>query len=442
MSLIDQLLAGTLADPDGGPPLAVPTRSVVIAESLAGGEDELVRGLDLGRRLAVVSDPDTRAAMGGRVERALAAVATVEPVVLPARPHADDVTVARLRRAAASADGLIAVGSGTINDLCKCAAAEDRKPYAVFGTAPSMNGFTSVNAAITVAGHKKSLPARAPVGVFLDLGVLAAAPPRLIRSGLGDSLCRPTAQADWLLAHLLFDRPYRAAPFALLAEDEPGLFAESAALMAGDLTAMARLARTLVLSGFGMTICGGSYPASQGEHLVAHCMEMTASGLPESFHGEQIGVTTLAMARLYEMLLAGGPPRVDATAVDAEMLTDHFGADLGASCWREFAPKVLDAKAAADLNDRLAAQWHDIAERLASILLPARELECVLEAAGAPVTARALGWPVPLFDAALRHAREIRNRYTVLDLAGDCGLLDGFARAAMESEEALARGSA
>jgi len=29
-----------------------------------------------------------------------------------------------------------------------------------------------------------------------------------------------------------------------------------------------RLARTLVLSGFGMTICGGSYPASQGEHLM------------------------------------------------------------------------------------------------------------------------------------------------------------------------------
>ena len=30
----------------------------------------------------------------------------------------------------------------------------------------------------------------------------------MIRSGLGDSLCRPTAQADWLLAHMLFDRRY------------------------------------------------------------------------------------------------------------------------------------------------------------------------------------------------------------------------------------------
>ena len=98
---------------------------------------------------------------------------------------------------------LIAVGSGTINDLCKYAAHLDRKPYAVFGTAPSMNGYTSANAAITVNGLKKSLAATMPAGVFLDLAVLAAAPPRMIRSGLGDSLCRPTAQADWLLSHRL-----------------------------------------------------------------------------------------------------------------------------------------------------------------------------------------------------------------------------------------------
>jgi glycerol-1-phosphate dehydrogenase [NAD(P)+] len=316
MSLLDQLLDGTLADPDGGPPLQVPTRSVAIASSLAGREQELVRGLDLGGRLVVVSDPTTREVLGARVEDALASIAEIQSLVLPDRPHADDAAAARLRAATAAADALIAVGSGTINDLCKYVAAGAGKPYAVFGTAPSMNGYTSVNAAITVAGHKKSLPAAAARGVFLDLQVLAAAPPRMIRAGLGDSLCRPTAQADWLLAHLLLGRPYREAPFALLAEDEAALFAEPAALLSGDLAAMARLARTLVLSGFGMTLCGGSYPASQGEHLISHYMEMMAPSLPEAFHGEQIGVTTLAVARLYEALLDGPPPRVAATALD------------------------------------------------------------------------------------------------------------------------------
>src|SRR6185295_9183520 len=126
--------------------------------------------------------------------------------------------------------------------------------YVVFATAPSMNGYTSMNAAITIDGHKKTLPAAAPLGVFMDLEVLAAAPPRMIRAGLGDSLCRSTAQADWLLSHHLLGTPYRHAPFALLADDEPALLDAPEALLRGDLDAMRALARTLVLSGLGMTI--------------------------------------------------------------------------------------------------------------------------------------------------------------------------------------------
>ena len=76
------------------------------------------------------------------------------------------------------------------------------------------------------------------------------------------------------MAHLLFDRPYRTAPFRLLEGDEAQLLARAAALVAGDIAAMEVLARTLVLSGLGMTICGGSYPASQGEHLISHFVDM------------------------------------------------------------------------------------------------------------------------------------------------------------------------
>ena len=110
-------------------------------------------------------------------------------------PHADEETVAKLVETTQDAEALVAVGSGTINDICKYSAANTGKPYVVFGTAPSMNGYVSENAAITIHGHKKSLPARAPLAAFLDLGVMAAAPARMIRSGLGDSLCRSTAQA-------------------------------------------------------------------------------------------------------------------------------------------------------------------------------------------------------------------------------------------------------
>ena len=67
---------------------------------------------------------------------------------------------------------------------------------------------------VNEAGHfpevcKKSVQAQGAAAVFVDLEVFAAAPPRMIRSGLGDSLCRSTAQADWLLAHRLLATGYR-----------------------------------------------------------------------------------------------------------------------------------------------------------------------------------------------------------------------------------------
>ncbi len=426
---LTRLLEGRFVDPDDGRPLAAPIRNVVIAESLAGREAELVDGLGLGGRLAVVSDATTREVLGRRVEGALRKLAEVDPVVLPDHPHPDLDTAERIRGATRDADALIAVGSGTVNDLCKYASAEGKKPFAVFATAPSMNGYTSVNAAITVHGHKKSLPAQAAAGVFLDLEVLAAAPVRLIRAGLGDSLCRCTAQADWLLAHLLLGRPFREAPFALLAGDEEALLGAPEALVAGDLDAIRRLVRTLVLSGFGMTICGGSDPASQGEHLISHYADMMGDpAWPRSFHGEQIGVTTLTMARLQARMLARPAPRVYASAADEASLILHFGVEVGRACWQELRKKQVDPGAAIQLNRRLAERWEGIRARIGAIHRPPEQLREILERAGAPTSPEQLGWPRGFYAQAVRHAREIRNRYTFLDLAADAGLLDRAAR--------------
>jgi glycerol-1-phosphate dehydrogenase [NAD(P)+] len=428
--VIRRLLDGRYPDPDGGDVLRVPTRAVVIADSLAGDEAALVRQLGLGRTFAVVSDTVTHDVLGARVERALAAIGPVTSLVLPGPPHADEATAALVGRETAHVDALVSVGSGTLTDLTKHAAARAGKPCVAFGTAPSMNGYTSPSAAITVGGLKKSLPAVAPAGVFLDLVILAAAPPRLIRAGLGDSLCRPTAQADWLLAHLVRGEPYREAPFALLAADEPGLLAEPEALLRGDRTAVARLARTLVLSGLGMAVCGGSYPASQGEHLISHYADMLGSpDWPAAFHGEQVGVATLAMAALQERILGGPPPRLGPTCTDEPALVRHFGPTLGPACWRELSSKRLDAAAAEALTGRLTEAWPTIRARLAPVTRTAAELRGVLVRAGAPVSPEAVGWPRAFFRDAVLHAREIRSRWTFLDLAADADRLEAFAGA-------------
>lgn len=419
---LGQLLRGEWPDPDGGPPIRIPVQSVAIERSLSGLEAALVAPLRLGRRIAVVSDTTTRAVLGERVERALAGLAPIVPVVLDGQPHADARTVEIVRRACAHADALIAVGSGTINDLCKYAAAKDGKPYAVFATAPSMNGYASKNAAITIDGHKMSLPAVSPVGVFMDLGVLSAAPARLIRAGLGDSLCRSTAQADWLLSHHLRGTPYRRAPFALLAEDEPALLDDPEALLRGDLEAMRALARTLILSGLGMTLCDGSYPASQGEHLISHYIDMFApAGRKAYFHGEQVAVATLTMARIQEEVLAAGPPHLRSELIACAELQRRFGAEIGESCWREFAAKHMTQAAEARLERHLADHWDDICDSVGRAMIPAERIHGVLQRAGCPTGPTQIGLSPAFYATAVRNARFLRDRYTFLDLADDSG---------------------
>ncbi|HWA19617.1 MAG TPA: sn-glycerol-1-phosphate dehydrogenase [Devosia sp.] len=420
---IEALLEGRYVDAETGRPVTVDTRKLVVRESLAGNEADLVGELGFGRRLAIVGDARTFAALGERVAKALAGRFDVQPIVLPGYPYPDDETVGMLRSATHSADALIAVGSGTINDLTKYSSALDNKPYAVFATAPSMNGYTSLTASISQHGHKLTLPAIAPVGAFFDLEVLANAPKRMIRAGLGDSICRSTAQTDWLLSHLLLDTPYRQLPYDLLAREEPALLDLADDLVRGSIEAMRVLVRTLILSGLGTAIVGSSAPASQAEHLVSHYLDMLSpADRPAVFHGEQVGVTTLSVARLQEDMLEH-PPVLQPDRLTEADITSHFGEELGRSVWPEFAAKRLDAAKADELNHRIASGWSEVVSRLTRSFLPSSRIAAVLDAADAPVSPEAIHSDRAFYRSALLHAREIRNRFTVLDLLAASGRL-------------------
>lgn len=427
--MLAQLLDGGWPDPDGGEPIRFPALSIVIAETLRDREADIVGALGLAAPVAVVSDQITYDVLGSRVARALARLGGVTTVVLD-RPHADAGTVQALRNACAATGALVAVGSGTINDLCKAAAAADRKPFVVFPTAPSMNGYASANAAITVDGHKQSLAAALPRGIFVDLTVLADAPPRLIRAGVGDSICRSTAQADWLLSKHVCGTPYRSAPFALLLPEEPLWQQAPEALLRGDLRSIAALTRTLLLSGLGMTLCGGSHPASQAEHLISHCVDMFAPASRSAFlHGEQVGVATLTMARIQQIIIDGPPPRAHATGMTQDALRSRFGPLLGDSCWEHFRRKHLTDTGAARRSTDLAERWSAIRDAMARVLLPVESIAGTLRRVGAPTLPAEIGLGDAFYADAVRNARYLRDRYTFLDLADDAGRLDALTSA-------------
>ncbi len=202
------------------------------------------------------------------------------------------------------------------------------------------------------------------------------------------------------------------------------LLAQVDELLSGSPDAMRALTRTLVLSGFGTAIVGSSAPASQAEHLASHYIDMLApASRPMVFHGEQVGVTTLSVARLQRAMLAERPV-LHADTESTAAIRARYGPELAGSVLEEFEHKRLDRRGAEMLNDRLASDWTTIRDRLDAVLLPVAQIEAALQTVGAPLTAADIHLDRGFYEAALRHGREIRNRYTVLDLAASSGLLD------------------
>jgi glycerol-1-phosphate dehydrogenase [NAD(P)+] len=427
--VIDEVLTGRWTDPETGRPASVPFETILLAESLEGMEADLVAELKLGGRIAVVSDENTVEAMGRRVASALRGIATVDDVVLPSDLAADEPTIARVQELTRHADAIVAVGSGTLSDTCKYATFKDGRPYAVFGTAASMNGYAASTASITLAnGFKTSLPAHAPRGIFLDLAVSAAAPAWLSAAGLGDSLCRPTAQVDWWASHRLLGTPYSNTPYALQGEDEGPMLKTAPELATGDVTAVGILQRVLTLCGLGVCFTGVSNHGSMGEHQVSHWIDMFAGDRhPGTIHGQQVGVASLAIARLQHRILAmETPPRVGPTRIDEAGIMRRYGPEIGPMCIAESRKKALDAAGAEAFNARLQALWPELRRELLAFTLPVETMRSALAAAGGPTIAAEMGLAPDLWRSSMKYAREIRGRWSFLDLADDAGLLDEF----------------
>lgn len=427
--IIDDILAGRWVNPETGRPATVPHGRIVLSESLDGREADLVQALELGPGLTVVADTQTWDAQGRQVAKALAALGPVETVILD-HPKADQAHIAMLTDRLADAEGIVAVGSGTINDLCKYVAARTGRRYGVFATAASMNGYTSTTASITLEnGLKVSLPAAAPAGLFIDLSVSAAAPTHLAAAGFADSIVRSVAQVDCWLAHRLLGAPYSQAAFTLQEEDEAELLGRAGGLPRHDLPANGYLQRILTLCGLGVALTGSTNHGSMGEHQISHYIDCFAGDRhPGTLHGQQVGVGVLTMARLQDAMLASdGPPVLKATHIDEADMARRMGDAIAAQCRRDIAPKIFGPAATEALNQRLAEIWPELRREMDAFRIPTAELERLLLAAGAPTTARDLGVPADFYREATLHCREMRNRYSFLDLAADAGVLADFA---------------
>ena len=190
---------------------------------------------------------------------------------------------------------IVAVGSGTINDLCKRMAEEVGERYVVIGTAASMDGYTSFGAAITKDGMKQTLSCKAPLGCLIDTEIAAAAPKEMAASGYADLIAKLPAGADWMLADLIGSEKIHPQAWDFVQDSLRKALSNPQGVAAGDIDEIAGLCKGLIMSGFAMQAMGSSRPASGTEHQISHYWDMEDlcfNGQPVS-HGFKVGIGTL-----------------------------------------------------------------------------------------------------------------------------------------------------
>ena len=432
MEHIEDVYLGRWVNPqtgEAGP--RAPVDKILIAESIDGAEADLARSVGIGDSTAMVADANTWDAAGSRIARNLTRNGfSVSEIILDGKPHATvheaDALALRLK----DFSSVIAVGSGTVNDLTKFVTANDNRPYCVFGTAASMDGYASTTASMGLpSGLKISLPAHAPKGVFLDLGVIAKAPARMTAAGFGDCLCNSVARIDWWMSHKLLGSKFWVEPYLIGEPDNGKLDAHAEGLTEGDITAVGYLVRALVLSGLGVAFTGVSNHGSMGEHQISHYIDCFAGDRHKgTLHGEQVGVATLSMGRIQQWFLEQErPPEVRATRVDGTDMARRMGADIAAQCESEYRQKALDENGAARLNERLQEIWPQLRRECRELVDPVDSMIAKLNQVGGATSGAELGLPSDFYREAVRHAHEMRNRFSFADLACDAGLLDAFA---------------
>ena len=436
-----------------GNPVDLGIQEILVGEGAGGELPALLDRLEANggwKRgpIAVICDSHTRAAAGHLLD-AVTARHQLTICLLHAGHEGDLVPDERaigcaLVAVPAQTTLLISLGSGTITDLTRYIAFRLHLPFVALPTAPSVDGFTSSVAPLILGRIKTTVETAAPLAVLADSGVLAAAPKRLLRAGIGDLAGKLIARSDWLASSIVNGEPrcdYIIDKVDGYVRSSLELDEAAAASVAGS----ERLFEGLDVSGLGITLVGTSRPASGAEHHISHFLEMQheRGNAPRLYHGESVAVGTYLASMLYHRLIdrqfaeleesVARARRADSATRTGEearvaLIRRLFGesGELLVGRYREGRPD--DGRRKRTL-DALAPRWDSFTASIRAHLPPLHEVAASFDRVGVPYDPVKLGISRDIVHAALLCAKEVRTRYSVLTLLDELGLLEAEAEA-------------
>ena len=389
------------------------------------------------KRAFVFSDVNTFAAAGERALEILdnAGIEYTSYVISDAHLMPDEKSVGSVvMHYDYSADVIVAVGSGVINDIGKMLSLTTGKPNIIVATAPSMDGYLSNSSCMDRDGLKTTIYTKCPDAIIGDTEIMENAPMQMLAAGLGDVIAKYTSILEWRISSVV-NGEYYCETIADIVRGAVQVCVDNAdALMARDARAVEEVFYALLVSGVAMAYATVSRPASGMEHYVSHAFDMRhlAYGTPIRLHGLQCGVGSLELIRLYGRLKSISPSKEKALAFvssyDYEqwksVIREFYGKAAEAVIENEKIEQKYSVERHAERIDRIIDSWDKILDMISEELPDASEIESILKRMGAPTELADLGLDEKLRTTLFKATKDIRLKYVLSHLAWDLGIED------------------
>ena len=334
-------------------------------------------------------------------------------------------------------DLVVAVGTGSINDMCRFFSYQMKVPYAIVATAAPMDGFASSGAALMVDNIKQTIPAQTPLFIIGDTDILCGAPARMISAGLGDLLGKFTCLNDWRISKIINDEYYCDTVVNLVKDCIDNVLKNADKAASRDPKVIGDIMEGLVLTGVAMSFVGNSRPAAGCEHHLNHYWEAIEiqNGQIPVLHGIEVGLAEVVILKMTEFLRESRPDfdaarakakQYDQSAWEAKM-KEVYGTASDAIIELEHEAKKNEPEGRLKRIDKIEENWDEIVKLMDDYMPTSDRMIEILKSLDAPYFPSQVGFSDEMLYNALVYGKENRARYTMLSMMGDLGVLEDLA---------------
>lgn len=408
-------------------------KSVMVGKNALASLSETIKAMGF-KNVYLICDSITYDIAGAKCVEILNAAKIRQHIIKLSHLGFDEATLGELIiNMPDDCDLIVAVGTGAINDMTRYFSFKMGRPFFTVATAAPMDGFASGIAAIQVDHLKTTFEAQTPTAIIGDTEILKNAPYKMIAAGLGDLLGKFTCLCDWKLSRIINDEHYCENIVELVENCVKSVLMVADKAKQRDPETLGSIMEGLVLAGVAMSLYGNSRPASGCEHHISHYWEMIfeQQGKRPAPHGAQVGVGTVLVLKLVEALLNSNvdfaAARAAAKAYDPKEWETSIRKAYGCAAEGVIAmeEKAQKNETSARLNriDKMEANWSEITILLKS-LPSSNKIMDILRSLGSPCLPCEIDVDSELLKRTLLYCKEVRARYTILQMLWDLNLLD------------------